>query len=57
MKQYAQNQHYTSFSFWDLQSFNSFFGHAWSHSGKIASSICSFDRYVPAYTKLNLYLQ
>ena len=31
--------------------------HAWLHSCKITSSICSFNRHVPACKKSTLYLQ
>ena len=55
-KLHPQNQLYTSFSFWDL-SFNSLFGHAWSHPPKITSLIFSFNRYVHACKKSTLCRQ
>ena len=46
---FIQNQLYTSFSFWDLKFLTaslSMAGHAWPHSCRFTSSICSFNRYV-----------
>ena len=59
MKLYAQNRLYTSFSFWDLKALIASLGmpgHDWHHYCKMTSSICSFNRYVPACKKSTLYL-
>ena len=55
MKLLAQNQLDKSISFWDVKDLEaslSMPGYAWPHPSKITSSICSFDRYVPACRKL-----
>ena len=60
MTLHAQNQLYTSFSSWDLKVLKASLGvpeHAWPHLCKITSSICSFNRYVPACKISTLYLQ
>ena len=60
MTLHAQNQLYTSFSSWDLKVLKASLGvpeHAWPHLCKITSSICSFNRYVPACKIYTLYLQ
>ena len=60
MKFHAQNQFYTSFSFWDLKGLIASLGmpgHFWPNSCKITSFICSYNRYVPACQKSTLYLQ
>ena len=95
MKLHAQNQLYTSISFWDIKTLKTYLGmpdhthqnlhnqfttlidinlhaqnqfyttfnlmaslgmlwHAWTCSPKITSSICSLNRYVPAYKKSTL---
>ena len=59
MNLHAQNQVYTPISFWDLKALIislSMSGHAWHHSFKITSLICSFGRYVPASKNSILYL-
>ena len=60
MKLHAQNQYYTSFSFWDLKVLIASLdmpGYPWPCPRKITSSICSFNRYAPACKKINFISQ
>ena len=60
MKLHAQNQLYTSISFWDIKVSKVSLGmrwHAWPHSPKLTWSIYNFNRYEVACKKSTLYLQ
>ena len=59
MKLHAQNQLYTSISFWDIKVLKaslSMPGHAWQHPPKLTWSLCDFNRYEAACKKSTLYL-
>ena len=59
MKLHAQNQLYTSISFWDskvLKASLGMHGHVWPQSPKLTWTIYNFNRYEAACTKSTLYL-
>ena len=59
MKLHAQNQLYTSISFWEIQVLKASLdipGYAWPHPPKLKWSIYNFNRYEAACAKLTLYL-